>query len=156
MKNFQNQAKIIKVSMQLRALARMAVALSVLGLGLYVFGGITSLIYGRDARALFFAGAGTVGMTIAILISLNFFWFFTRLENGELFDAKTVIHLQRAGQSWLAWWILNFVVAVIENEWFGTKFDFGFSQLMASLTIIFVAWLLKEAQQLQEEQQLTV
>jgi len=156
MKNFQNQAKIIKVSIQLRAVARMAVALCALGLGLYLFGGLTLLTHGGNARALYLTGFGVMETIVGIVMSLNFFRFFDRLTNGELFDAKTVGHLQNAGRWWLTGWILNFAGTIIGNQWLGTKIDFGFSQLFASLTIIFVAWLLKEAQQLQEEQQLTV
>jgi hypothetical protein len=156
MKNFQNKDRIVKVSIQLRAVAQMALYFWTLGLGLGLFRGITSLTHDGNARALYMVGLGAVEMILFIVISLNFFRFFDRLKNGELFDAKTVGHLQRAGQWWLGGWILNFAAAIIGNQWLGTNLPFGFGQLFASLTIIFVAWLLKEAQQLQEEQQLTV
>jgi hypothetical protein len=156
MKNFQNKTRIIKVSIQLRALARLAGVACALGVALFLLVGINSLAHGGNVRTLYLAGFGIVEMVIGMVMSRNFFRFFDRLKNGALFDAQTVGHLHRAGQWWLGCWILNFPVVIIGNHWLGTRLEFGFGQLFASLTIIFVAWLLQEAQQLQEEQQLTV
>ena len=156
MKNFQNKTKIIKVSRHLRALARLGLIACALGLLLFIFTTITLAFNGGNARAVYISIGGIVEMILAMVICLNFFRFFNRLKNGELFDAKTVAHLAAAGQWWLGYWCMDFMFGVFGNQWMGTKMDFGFGQLFASLVVIFVAWLLKEAQTLQEEQQLTV
>jgi hypothetical protein len=95
-------------------------------------------------------------MIFALIISLNFFRFFDRLKNGELFDAKTVSQLQLAGRWWLGYWLADFLFGIVGNGCFETKMTFASGQLFASLIVIFVAWLMKEAQELQEEQELTV
>jgi hypothetical protein len=156
MKNFQNKAKIIKVSKQLRSIARIALIFWALGLAMFLGITVMTLGNGGNARAIYLGFGGIVEMVFAMIISLNFFRFFDRLKNGELFDAKTVGHLQAAGKWWLAYWIVDFTFDIIGNNWLETKMAFTFGQLFAGLIVIFVAWLLKEAQELQEEQELTV
>jgi hypothetical protein len=158
MKNFQNKTKIIKVSVQLRAIARLSIIGWTIGLLLFLFGGFQTLTsgYSVNAHIPYLELSGIAEMVLAIIVSLNFFRFFDRLKNGELFDARTVDYLTKAGQWWLAYWIFDFTFSVISHAWFNPNMAFSFGQLFASLLVIFVAWLLKEAQVLQEEQQLTV
>ena len=156
MKNFQNKTKIIKVSRQLRAVARLAIIAWVLGIVTFLLALSAGLRDGGNERTIYLALGGLTEMGLAIVISLNFFRFFDRLKNGELFDAKTVGHLYAAGRWWLGYWVFDWLFAFVGNGWVGTKMDYSFGQLFASLTVIFVAWLLKEAQELQTEQSLTV
>ena len=156
MKNFQNKTKIIKISIQLRAVARLAFILWAFVLASCLFVVWNSVTRGGNYRENYVAIGGIVEMVFAMIVSLNFFRFFDRLKNGALFDAKTVGHLTHAGQWWLAFWILGFSFGEVGNLWLGTKMALSFGQLFASLAVIFVAWLLKEAQTLQEEQELTV
>ena len=156
MKNFQNKTKIIKVSRQLRAVARLSIILWALGIVTFLMALSAGLRNGGNVRTIYLALGGLAEMGLAIGISLNFFRFFDRLNNGELFDAKTVGYLYSAGRWWLGYWVVDWLFAFVGNGWVGTKMDYSFGQLFASLTVIFVAWLLKEAQELQTEQSLTV
>jgi len=156
MKNFQNKANIIKVSRQLRAVARLAILLWALGILVFLLVLSTGLRNGGNVRTIYLASGGVTEMGLAIIISRHFFRFFDRLNKGELFDATTVGCLYAAGRWWLGYWVVDWLFAFVGNGWVGTKMDYSFGQLFASLTVIFVAWLLKEAQELQTEQSLTV
>lgn len=156
MKNFQNKANIIKVSRQLRAVARLAIIAWGLGMGIFLLVLSTGLRNGGNGRTIYLASGGLMEMGLAIVISRHFFRFFDRLNNGELFDATTVGHLYSAGRWWLVYWTFDFLLACVGNGWLGVKIEYTFGQLFASLVVIFVAWLLKEAQELQAEQSLTV
>jgi hypothetical protein len=156
MKNFQNKTKIIKASKQLRALARLGLIIWAVGLVMFLVIAVAALTNGGNARAIYLSLGGIVEMIFALIISLNFFRFFDRLKNGELFDAKTVSQLQVAGRWWLGYWLADFLFGIVGNGCFETKITFASGQLFASLIVIFVAWLMKEAQELQEEQELTV
>jgi hypothetical protein len=65
--------------------------------------------------------------------------------------------LDNAGRWWIALWFFEILFYGIGHEFFQmtNKWDFS-ANLFAGLTLIFVAWLLKEAQELQQEQELTV
>ena len=156
MKNFQNKTNIIKVSRQLRAVARLAILLWALGILVFLLVLSTGLRNGGNVRTIYLASGGLMEMGLAIVISRHFFRFFDRLNNGELFDATTVGHLYSAGRWWLVYWTFDFLLAFVGNGWLGMKMEYTFGQLFASLVVIFVAWLLKEAQELQAEQSLTV
>ncbi len=156
MRNFQNKTKIINASRQLRAIARLSLILWALGMVIFLAVLVAGLLKGGNARTVYLAIGGITEMALASMVSLNFYHFFTRLNNGDLFDAKTVGHLTAAGRWWLAYWVLDFSFAVIGNVCLATKMDYTFGQLFASLVVIFVAWLLREAQELQSEQSLTV
>jgi hypothetical protein len=91
------------------------------------------------------------------MVNLKLFRFFDRLKNGHLFDANTVGNLDNAGRWWVALWFFETVFYGIGHELFQFTKSWDFSGgLFAGLTLIFVAWLLKEAQELQYEQELTV
>jgi hypothetical protein len=96
-------------------------------------------------------------MVFCLIVNLKLFRFFDRLKNGHLFDAQTVGNLDGAGRWWIALWLFESLFYAIGHEYFQMAstayFGGGF---FAGLTLIFVAWLLKEAQELQEEQALTV
>jgi hypothetical protein len=87
---------------------------------------------------------------------LKLFRFFDRLKNGYLFDAQTVGNLDAAGRWWIVLWLFQGLFYQIEYQYFGHAMVLGSSGLFAGLILIFVSWLLKEAQELQEEQELTV
>jgi len=93
---------------------------------------------------------------LGLVVNLKLFRFFDRLKSGYLFDAKTVSNLDAAGKWWIVLWIFEGVFYQIGNEVFQMKAVWDSGGLFAGLTLIFVAWLLKEAQELQEEQELTV
>jgi hypothetical protein len=90
------------------------------------------------------------------IVNLKLFRFFDRLKDGHLFDAPTVGNLDAAGKWWIALWLYEGLFFVIGNQFFQSKMAWNSGGLFVGLTLIFVAWLLKEAQELQEEQELTV
>jgi hypothetical protein len=156
MKNFQNKANIAKVSRQLCGAARAALFFWILGLVIFLVETVVALTHYGNARALYLLCGGIPEMVLAIFVTLNFLWFFNRLKDGDLFDGKTVGYLETAGKWWLGYWVADVMFCLIGNQWFGTRMAFSFGQLFTSLIVIYVAWLLKEAQGLQEEQALTV
>jgi hypothetical protein len=90
------------------------------------------------------------------MVNLKLFRFFERLRNGCLFDVQTVGYLAGAGKWWIALWAYDGLFYGIRTLCFQVKMTWEFGSLFSALTLLFVAWLLKEAQELQEEQELTV
>jgi hypothetical protein len=159
MKNYQHKTKIIKASVELRSLARIAMIIWALTLGWYLVITGASLSKGFNARMIYIGSAASIELVLAILISWQFFRFFDRLKNGALFDAKTVGHLAAAGRWWLVYWLLDVLIGLVGIVSFGARLErVGplLASLLAGMMVVFVAWLLEEAQELQEEQALTV
>lgn len=157
MKNFQNKQKIINISKVIRHVLFAGLVLWI-GIGISVALLQAVNVWNRigSPATLYLQGGAMLMVILSFIVNLKLFRFFDRLKNGNLFDAQTVGNLNAAGK----WWIL---ASIIEGlyYWGGLEFfkigqawDFG--GLFAGLTLIFVAWLLKEAQELQEEQELTV
>jgi len=96
-------------------------------------------------------------LALCLIVNLKLFRFFDRLKNGHLFDAQTVKNLDDAGRWWVALWFFEILFYTMRHKLFQMTNapDFG-GGLLAGLTLIFMAWLLKEAQELQQEQELTV
>ena len=93
---------------------------------------------------------------LGLVINLKLFRFFDRLRSGHLFDAQTVGNLDAAGKWWLALWLYQGLFYGLGQEYFQLKMVWNSGGWFAGLILIFVAWLLNEAQGLQEEQELTV
>ncbi|MGO8764604.1 MAG: DUF2975 domain-containing protein [Limisphaerales bacterium] len=93
---------------------------------------------------------------LALVVNLKLFRFFDRLKNGHLFDVQTVGNLDTAGKWWIALWLYQVFFYGLGQDYFQLKMVWSSGGLCAGLILIFVAWLLKEAQELQEEQELTV
>src|SRR5665213_1644181 len=127
MKNFQNKAKIVKVSKIIRTI---------------LFAGLVSWM--------------ALLASFGLIVNLKLFRFFDRLKNGHLFDAQTVGYLGAAGKWWIALWLYQGLFYGLGQEYYQLKMAWDSGGLFAGLILIFVAWLLKEAQELQEEQELTV
>ena len=100
-------------------------------------------------------------------VNLKLFRFFDRLRAGCLFDAKTVGNLDAAGRWWIVLWLFDLLfhevrlgVFQITDDWNAAGWSvwnlMNWGSLFAGLALMFFAWLLKEAQGLQEEQELTV
>jgi Protein of unknown function (DUF2975) len=159
MKNFQNKAKIIKVSKVIRTILYA-------GLCLWIFAFFASLVpftfyFYPSGTQLYpiqvYAWCGSALMCVFyFMVNLKLFRFFDRLKNGHLFDAQTVENLDAAGKWWIVLWLYVGLFDSVRNELFQTKTTWDAGGLFAGLALIFVAWLLKEAQELQEEQELTV
>jgi hypothetical protein len=159
MKKFQNKTKIVKVSEALRIIAFAGLILWVFGiLMLLVNLFLTKLQLHQNFVPQDFL---PIPMFVCIfLANLKLFHFFDRLKKGFLFDGQTVGNLSVAGKWLMATWLVEIasrVVVILYWHYFNFKnFPPDLGTLFAGLTLIFVAWLLKEAQGLQEEQELTV
>jgi hypothetical protein len=101
-------------------------------------------------------GGVAILLAFSFVVNLKLFRFFDRLKNGYLFDAKTVGNLDAAGKWWIVLWLFEVLFYEIGHGVFQISDAWNSGGLFAGLTLIFVAWLLKEAQELQEEQELTV
>jgi Protein of unknown function (DUF2975) len=172
MKNFQNKTKIIKVSAIIRVVLFtglfcwiIAIAFSLVNCFFH------NALWRREVHddpsfcspTAFHLGCDSLVYIFAMMVNMKLLRFFNRLKKGCLFDALTVGHLAAAGKWWIAFWLYQRLFLQIGDDYFGTGNDFFVTKrlwdsagLFAGLTLVFVAWLLKEAQALQEEQALTV
>jgi len=164
MKNFQNKAKIIRISKIIRHILFAGLVLWVISIPLMLFQAI-SLWYKSTIPATHYLPWGLLVLIgFRFIVNWKLFRFFDRLKDGHLFDVKTVGNLDAAGKWWIVLWLYDVLfhevrlgVFQISDDWNPTSFDLlNFGSLFAGLVIVFVAWLLKEAQGLQEEQELTV
>ena len=166
--NFQNKEKIIKTSKSIRSyllfglLLWTAAILAFLVLFLlpifnppavppkgHISFDLSQLLYIRGSMIPF--------ASFGFIVNLQLFRFFDRLKDGYFFDAQTIVHLSNAGRWWVAFSILDSFIYVIGDKFFQvTTMSWGAGNVLAGMALIFVAWLLKEAQGLQEEQELTV
>lgn len=165
MKNFQNKAKIIKVSKVIRAILFVGLFCWIIAMAFFLLNCFFhNAIWQREVHddpslcspTAFHLGCDSLVCIFAVMVNLKFFYFFSCLKKGCLFDAPTVGHLDAAGKWWLALWFYRALFLQIGDEYFVTRHTWDFAGLFAGLTLVFVAWLLKEAQGLQEEQELTV
>jgi hypothetical protein len=159
MKNIQNKANIIRVSKIIRSFLFAGLILWIVGIPAVLFPAAVSL-WGRlgvTSGSRYLQCGLPLLMVFCLIVNLKLFRFFDRLKNGHLFDSQTVKNLDDAGRWWVALWFFEILFYAIGHKVFQMTNapDFG-GGLFAGLTLIFVAWLLKEAQELQQEQELTV
>jgi hypothetical protein len=158
MKKIQNKAKIIRVSRIIRHLLFAGVVLWSIGIPLVVgqclFGHPT--VTGWDRMNL--QVSAPVVMIIELAANFRLFRFFDRLQRGYLFDAETVANLHAAGQWCVLLWLAEVYHTELRHWIFSDEMSWaaGLGVFFAGIVLIFFAWLLKEAQGLQEEQELTV
>jgi hypothetical protein len=108
-------------------------------------------------QLLYIRGSMIPFAMFGFVVNLKLFRFFDQLKDGYLFDAQTIKHLDKAGRWWVAFSILDSFIYVIGYKFFQvTTMSWGSGSMLAGMALVFVAWLLKEAQGLQEEQELTV
>lgn len=157
MKNFQNKAKIVKVSKVIRHIlfAGLVVWIGV-GIPIVLLQAVNLWNKIGNSATLYLQGGGILLLVLSFIVNLKLFRFFDRLKQGFLFDAQTVGHLDDAGKWWLLLWLFEVVYYEIGHGVFHVSNAWNSGGLFAGLALIFVAWLLKEAQGLQEEQELTV
>jgi hypothetical protein len=156
MKNFQNKAKIIKVSKNIRSILFAGLVLWMVSIPVFLFPFIFLPEEKMPSYMICEIGGRVLLASLGLVVNLKLFRFFDRLKNGYLFDAQTVGNLDAAGRWWIVLWLFQGLFYQIEYQFFGHAMVWGGSGLFAGLILIFVSWLLKEAQELQEEQELTV
>ncbi len=158
MKNFQNKNKIIKVSNIIRHILFAGVVLWAIGIPVVLLQCFLKepLITGWERLSL--QASFLLVMVFQMAVNFCLFRFFDRLRRDHLFDAGTVSHLHAAGKWCIGLWILQMYHAFVRAGIFPSASAeiLNASVLFAGLILIFFAWLLKEAQGLQEEQELTV
>jgi hypothetical protein len=167
MKNFQNKAKIIKVSTALRTIAFAGLVMWAFTIAVVLGNAILlPLFYPKHFTFLLKDFTPVPMFVFAFIANLKIFRFFNRLKNGCFFDAQTVGNLNSAGTWLLMMWLYEKVTVVLgqtlnaDPPWSDSinysHFPLDLSMLFAALTLKFFAWLFREAQELQEEQELTV
>jgi hypothetical protein len=164
MKNFQNQAKIVKVSKVIRHILFAGLVLWAVGIPVVLFQAIVWWNKSTIPATPYLTWGLLLLIGFRFIVNLKLFRFFDRLKDGHLFDAQTVGNLDAAGKWWIVLWLYDVLfhevrlgVFQISDDWNPISLDIlSFGSLFAGLVLIFVAWLLKEAQGLQEEQELTV
>jgi hypothetical protein len=167
MKNFQNKAKIVKVSKVIRHILFAGLVLWAISIPLILIQAI-GLCSKSNLPATHYLPWGLLLLLgFRFFVILKLLRFFDRLKDGHLFDATTVGHLDAAGKWWIVLWLYDVLFHSVRLEVFQISDDWNSAGLglwnivnsgglFAGLALIFVAWLLKEAQGLQEEQDLTV
>jgi Protein of unknown function (DUF2975) len=162
-KNFQNKAKIIKVSKVLRAIAFAGMILWGIMIPIsFATGILTPLLVSN----LGFSPTHILVIPLYVFVfitNLKILRFLDRLKNGCFFDAQTVGYLNAAANWWLVVWLCEIMQSVLMQQPWNHPHDFSLYHfppdaggLSAALTLKFVAWFFREAQELQEEQGLTV
>jgi hypothetical protein len=166
MKNFQNKAKIVKVSKVLRIIAFAGLVLWGLVTMVIFANAILPPLFSKQFAFLIKDFTPVPMFVFAFIANLKVFHFFNRLKNGCFFDAQTVANLNSAGTWLLMMWLYENVYCVLgqtlnaDPSWSDSinysHFPLDLSMVFAALTLKFFAWLFREAQELQEEQELTV
>jgi len=157
MKDIQNKTKIIKVSMVLRNILFAGLVVQGIGMVALIFVALTAAATGLKSQIVF-ENCGTLAcLPLDLLVTLNFFRLFARLQNGHLFDSKTVKHLESAGKWWIGLGIVQVFWGFVEAYLFSpNNIQVSGDGIVAGLAVFFIAWFFREAQALQEEQELTV
>ncbi len=163
MKNFQNKAKIIKVSTGLRNIAFAGLVIWGAMIPIAFFTAMVELHISKQPANSFTMFLEIPVYGFAFLTNLKIFRFLGRLKQGCFFDARTVGLLGAAANWWLALWIYEIIFYVLMQQPWKNPQDFSLyyfppdiGDLFAALILKFVAWFFREAQELQEEQELTV
>ena len=158
MKNFQNKIRIIKVSKIIRHILFAGVVLWAIGIPIVFLNCLLKTPTVTGLTRLNLQGGFLLVMLFQLLANFQLFRFFDRLQRGFLFDKTTVGHLKVAGQWFVVLWFYEVFHAILNSQIHveSTGWIWNPSTLFAGLILIFFAWLLKEAQDLQEEQELTV
>jgi hypothetical protein len=158
MKNFQNKTKIVKVSEALRIILFCGFMVWVFVFGACLmpwFVAFPKMEHLYPIQAYVWSGV-ILQPLFGFMATLKLFQFFGRLKGGCLFDAKTVNYLSATRKWWLAYWVYQTLFLGGRTWFFHVAMNWDFACLFGALSLIFVAWFFREAQWLQEEQELTV
>ena len=160
MRNFENKEKIVQVSGGLRIVS----FVFMLFLGCGIFEWLLMLMLPTRHGETPVPNWDYIGFILVFMMEFmvwwNFWSFFSRLKAGHLFDALTVKRLTNAGRWKIAAWFYSIIFMWVENTLQRQLQTHVLSDLLDGLFvgvgIVFVAWLLREAQTMEEEQKLTV
>jgi hypothetical protein len=160
MKNFQNKAKIVKFSKIIRSILFAGLILWIIAIpGLLAAILIPIIVHTHThTTSETYKGVGML-LTLPFVFAANlyFFKFFDRLKNGHLFDAQTIGYLETAGKWLIAIGLFQALFSGAEGLITHSQtITFSGDGIFSGLVTIFTAWLFREGQELQEEQELTV
>jgi hypothetical protein len=154
MKKFQNKTKITRFSQALTIILLIGFLVWTFAFVACVLPWIRMKPFG-PIQVYVWAGV-ILQPVLGFIVNLKLFQFFSRLKKGFLFDAQTVGYLGAAGNWWLVYWIYQTLFLGGRTLFFGVAMNWDLGCLFGALALIFVAWVFREAQGLQEEQELTV
>src|SRR5208283_3297971 len=107
MKNFQNKAKIVKVSKIIRHILFAGLVLWIgIGIPVALLQAVNLWNKIGNAATMYLQGGAILMLILSFIVNLKLFRFFDRLKNGNLFDAQTIGYLDAAGK----WWVLFSIV----------------------------------------------
>ena len=160
MKNFQNKAKIIKVSKNIRSILFAGLIFWIVAIpGLLAAIVIPIIVHAHSHTTADTCKGVGILLTLPLVFTANlyFFKFFDRLKNGCLFDAQTIGYLETAGKWLIAIGLFQALFSGVEGLMTHSQnITFSGDGIFSGLVTIFTAWLFREGQELQEEQELTV
>jgi len=163
--DFRNKAKLIKVAAVLCSISVVGLIIWILSIAVGLGDAVLPLLFAKQA-AFALRSVTTIPMCVlAFGANLHIYRFFKRLKKGNLFDARTVGALNSASNWWIAIWLYEMAcwsfghgltdhATATSSIFSGIPLDVGL--LFGGLTLKFFAWLLREAQELQEEHGLTI
>ena len=113
---------------------------------------------GFHSQAAFRNNCSLLTLPFALMVTLNFFRLFSRLKQGKLFESQTIRYLESAGKWWIVLGIVEAGFQFLEAYFFTPNniIITGGEGIIGGLVIFFIAWVLREGQELKEEQELTV
>jgi Protein of unknown function (DUF2975) len=160
MKNYQNKAKIVKISKIIRNILLAGLVLWIIAMPLALATILIPLILHTNTHATaenYNIAGNSLAMPFVFAANLYFFKFFDRLKNGHLFDAQTIGYLETAGKWLIALGLFQALFMIVEGLMTHSQnVTFSGDGILSGLVTIFTAWLFREGQELQEEQELTV
>ena len=156
MDRIQKASKFVRAVLLVALILQgVAIVLGFLTIVLYVLH--LALAHAFPSQAGFTNCSSVLALPFTFMLTLYFFRLFSRFKEGRLFDAQTVGYLETAGK----WWIVLGIVQIILQSVGACVFhplDITISGngIVAGLMVFFIGWVFREAQELQEEQELTV
>jgi hypothetical protein len=160
MRNFENKEKIVQVSGGLSVVSFVMLLFLGSGIVTWLFQLINQIILPAQHGITWLPNSQLVNFVLAFVMEFmvwwNFWSFFSRLKAGHLFDTLTVKRLMSAGRWKIAIWFYSIILMEVENKFATHPLGEMLDGLFVGFWIVFVAWLLREGQTLEEEQKLTV
>jgi Protein of unknown function (DUF2975) len=160
MKNFQNKTKIVKVSKVIRSIFFAGLILWIIAMPLALATILIQFILHTNTHTTaenYKIVGNSLTLPFVFAANLYFFKFFNRLKNGCLFDAQTIGYLQAAGKWLIALGLFQILFAIAAGLMTHSQnVTVSGDGIFSGLVTIFTAWLFREGQELQEEQELTV
>jgi hypothetical protein len=149
--------RIKAVSNVLRNILFAGLVLQVFGILIFFVVALTGTLTKIKSQNVFVTCSALAALPFLFMVTLNFYRFFGHLKEGRLFDSQTVKCLGTAGKWWIVLGIIQIIFRSLEAYIFSPRnIILSGDGIGAGLIVIFIAWLFREANELKEEQELTV